>query len=238
MIFDLSNVTEIEYYWSSKDLSKLCSYKNLASFSIDVYESNVDSLALLSTLEKLKSLTLFHGNVETLDVSCISSSTQLTNLSLCGFCITDLPPLSSLRLLANLTLNDTIIYSLKPLQNLETNHRSYVYGRTQVNDLFRFYYDDNVQLDLSQRGRYRTINLSVLSGAELVKALYLAFSHVDNTSIPSNFANLQLLDLSVFECVHQGNSNIIYDFSKCTKLQSLVLSHLLDVRYFSFVRTL
>lgn len=136
---------------------------------LDLSETHIENLELLSRLEKLQFLLLTKTNVR--DLTPLTNLKELQGLALNGTKISSLKALSRLKRLKGLYLSNTNVSSLSPLSNLK----------------------EVIWLDLSNTP---VNDLSPLTGLEKLQWLEIRNTSVSDLSPLSGLTNLRRLDLS------------------------------------------
>lgn len=144
---------------------------NLETLHLESLGSRFDSLTFLTKLPSLRSLTL-KNNSNITDISALQQTTNLESLTLSGFGIEDLSPISSLENITNLTLE-----------------RSYNYTSTDI-DIGVFSSNANIET-------LKIINYNISNQAELAKLTKLKNLTLQNTDTSSLSGIAELTDLTV-----------------------------------------
>jgi NACHT domain/Leucine Rich repeats (2 copies) len=181
--------------------------------TLDLSGTQILDLSPLSSLSQLQNLNL--NGTQISDLSPLSSLSQLQTLDLNGTQILDLSPLSSLSQLQNLNLNGTQILDLSPLSSL-SHLRNLNLNGTQVSDLSPL--SSLFQLQTLGLSGTQILDLSPLSSLSHLRNLNLNGTQVSDLSPLSSLFQLQTLGLSGTQILDLSS------LSSLSQLQGLNLS--------------
>ena len=158
---------------------------------LDLDNSQVQDLSLLSNLKGLQMLRLNNTRVQ--DLSALAGLEELQLLDLSDTLVEDLAPLSDLKGLQRLEFDNTQVHDLTPLSGLKGLQELWLSG-TRVHDLSPLFHLKGLQLlDLDDT---KVEDLSPLSGMKGLQNLYLENTQVQDLSPLSGLNELFRLSLS------------------------------------------
>jgi NACHT domain len=163
---------------------------------LDLGDTEISDISLLSTLTQLKRLDI--DNTHVTNISPLSALTQLEELYFPITQVTDISPLSTLTQLNILNLSGTEVTDISPLSTL-TQLIVLLLSETQVMDISPLSALTHLQmLDLDNT---QVMDISPLSALSQLKVLYLSGTQVTDISPLKDLSNLTIYTK------HQGEVN-------------------------------